>query len=111
MDLKDPKILGLGVVGLVVLFLLMRNKGGGSTVAPQTDATTTTTPIGQSYSYLDGSGYEHLTATDPYGNLVNYSSIPPSVGQPQTGQMPTYVGGMSGVSTVSPYGGTTPPYS
>jgi hypothetical protein len=82
----QPKFLMLGGVGVVVIFLLMRNKGSSQT-APV--ASTTTNPVGGSYSYLDGSGIQHIIATDPQGNLTSYASVPPDTTQP-TGQLLGY---------------------
>jgi len=105
--LKNPTILIMGGLGVVVVFLLFRNKDSGT----QDTTTTNTRPVGGSYSYLDGSGYQHLTATDPNGNLVGYSSLPPDTSNPQPNQLSSYVGSMSGQYLVPPYGGTTPPWA
>jgi len=121
--LTDPKILLLAGVGLVVVYLLMRNQGTTNnpnqfadtsvptnSLTPQT-ASSGLNPVGGSYSYMDGTGMQHLIATDPYGNLVGYSNMPPNIGNPESGQLSSYVGSMSGQYLAQPYGGTTPYYS
>ena len=122
MDYKSPTFLIVAGVGLVAAFILLRNKG--SSAAPQSTTTSTTgditntnspqtdvNPVGGSYSYLDGSGMQHIIATDPYGNLVGYSNLPPDIGNPQANELANYVGSMSGNYLLQPYGGTTPYYS
>ena len=107
----NPKILIIGGVGLVVVFFLMRNNSSSSASTPPPNTNAVTQPVGGSYSYLDGSGYQHITATDPNGQLVGYSSLPPDTSNPQPNQLATYVGSMSGQYLVPPYGGTTPYYA
>jgi len=114
--LTNPTILIVGAVGVFAAIILLRNQQSSST--PTTSGTVTslgesasTTPVGQSYQYLDGNGMQHIIATDPNGNLVGYNSLPPGTSMPQTGQMASYVGSMSGQYLVPPYGGSTPYYS
>jgi hypothetical protein len=107
--LKDPKMLLLGGIGVIVVYLLMKNKGSTTSTSTTSDSNSTT-PVGQSYSYLDGSGYQHITATDPNGNLVSYSSLPPDLSNPQPNQLSTYAGSMSN-QVPYPYGGVTPPWA
>jgi hypothetical protein len=108
-DFKSPTVLIVGGIGVIAVFLLMRNNSSSST--SNTSQTQGTTPVGGSYSYLDGTGMQHITATDPNGNLVGYSNLPPDTSNPQPNQLSSYVGSMSGQYLVSPYGGTTPYYS
>lgn len=118
--LKNPTILIIGAVVLVGGYVLLKNNQGSAT--PQTGTSSNPqlsnlgnsgqTPVGQSYSYLDGSGMQHLTATDPYGNLTSYQTMPPSFYDPSTsGQLASYVGMMGSPMFMNPYGGTTPYYS
>jgi hypothetical protein len=112
--LTNPTVLIVGAVGVVAAFILMRNKGSSTTTtttSTQGDITNMTNPVGGSYSYLDGSGMQHITATDPYGNLIGYSNIPPGTSEPQSSQLSTYAGSMSGQYLVAPYGATSPYYS
>jgi hypothetical protein len=108
----NPKILIGGGVALVAAFILLR-KPATTTQTPEAR----TNPVGGTSTYLDGTGMQHIVATDPQGNLVGYNSLPPSTSVPQTGQLSTYAGNMStyagsmaGVTLQQPYGGWTPPY-
>ena len=119
---KNPTILIVGGIALFAGFILLRNQ---NSAAPSQSATPTnlgqattltsngqtqTGPVGGTYSYLDGSGQEHIIATDPNGNLASYAALPPSTSMPQAGQLSSAVGNMSGWGIVLPYGGTTPYY-
>jgi hypothetical protein len=120
---KNPIFLVVGGVGIFAAFILLRNQNGSNTTPPVSSlgdsaatspldpSQTAMNPVGGSYSYLDGSGMQHIVATDPYGNLVGYSNLPPSTSMPQTNQLSSYVGSMGGQYLVTPYGGTTPSYS
>ncbi|HEY1249250.1 MAG TPA: hypothetical protein VGE97_09700 [Nitrososphaera sp.] len=114
--LTNPTVLVVGAVGIFAAIILMRNQQSSNT--PTTSGTVTslgnsaaTNPVGGSYQYLDGSGFQHIIATDPNGNLVGYNSLPPGTSMPETNQMSSYVGSMSGQYLVAPYGSTTPYYS
>jgi len=116
---KNPTVLIVGGIGVVVVYFLMKNNSSSSTQTANAPSTTSSTqgdltntvPVGQSYSYLDGSGYQHIAATDPYGNLIGYNSLPPDTSNPQPNQLSSYVGSMSGQYLVMPYGYTTPPWA
>jgi hypothetical protein len=119
---KNPTILIVGGVALVAGFILLRNQNTSS-ATPQVGTssnpqlsnlqTSGTTPVGQSYSYLDGSGIEHMVATDPYGNLTSYQTTSADASTADySGQLSSYVGMMgSQPMFLNPYGGTTPYYS
>lgn len=112
---KNPIILIVAGVGVFAAYIIM-NKGSSATPAQTQDQTQSQQPqqtgvVGGSYQYLDGQGLQHITATDPYGNLVGYSNLPPDMMNPQIGQLSSYVGTMSGQYLVNPYGGTTPMYA
>lgn len=104
---KDPKILIIAGVALFGGFILLRNQNSGS-VQPSSSSQGTTTPVGGSYTYLDGSGIQHMVMTDPNGNLVSYNTTSPN---PQSNQLSTYTGMMSPYMYSQPYGGNTPYYS
>lgn len=97
---KNPTVLMIGGVGIFAAIILMRNQGqsGGSQ-----NVGDLTTPVGQSYSFLDGSGIQHIIATDPNGNLVNYAAIPPSISTPYAGELSSVVGSMSNYGSGSNY--------
>lgn len=107
---KNPTILIVAAVAAVAGFVLLRNKS--STPSPQISnlGNTGTTPVGQSYSYMDGSGVQHITATDPNGNLTSFASTQPGFMNTDQSQMSTYVGGMSNVPLVNPYVMSGTPY-
>lgn len=122
---KNPTILIVAGVGVLAGFILLRNqKAQPSTTSNTQQPVSQNNPqnitaqamnggvIGGSYSYLDGTGMQHIVATDPYGNLVGYNNMPPSVGNPQPGELSGYVGAM-GTSPymTSSYGAGTPYYS
>ena len=117
--LKNPMVLIVGAVGIFAAVILLRNQPTSNnqiqsqgTQSQNLDPNATAVnPVGGTYSYLDGTGYEHIIAMDPYGNLIGYSNLPPGTSQPQSGQMASYVSSMSGQYLVSPYGYTTPPYA
>jgi len=125
---KDPKILIIGGVAIfgAIILLKPKNSGTAPTASPGITAPNITTgvdlsqtgqnPLGAGYSFMDGSGMQHIMATDPYGNLITYASEPPQAysSDPMGPQMswPSYAaGGMSGQYVVNPYGGTSPYYS
>lgn len=110
---KNPTILLMAGAGVLVVFVLSRNKKAASTSTTSSDQgdITNTGPVGGSYSYLDGSGMQHIVATDPNGNLVGYSNLPPDTSNPEPNQLSSYVGSMSGQYLVPPYGGNTPYYA
>lgn len=101
-DLKDPKLLAIGAVALVAGYVLLKNKGSTSGSVTPVDtsggATTGSTAetgnnaIGGTYTYLDGSGVQHIIATDPQGNLTSYAAEQPSFSSPSQGQLSTYSG-------------------
>src|SRR5215831_13829962 len=109
--LKNPTILMLGGVGVLVVYILFRNKTPPQSSVTSVGDSINTGPFAASNSYLDGNGVQHIVATDPYGNLDGYGSLPPDVNNPQMGQLSSYAGLMSGQYLVPPYGGTTPYYS
>lgn len=128
MDFKDPKLLILGGVALVAGYFILKNNqssSSGSTTAgtsaltnQPTDTGNTTMlnsagePIGGSYTYLDGSGVQHIIATDPNGNLVSYGADQPAYSSPSSGQLSTYAGYSGSLANGTPwlYGGS-PNYS
>ena len=110
---KDPKILIIGGVAIFGMVILLRNQNNTTSSTSPGITSQTTDPtamntgnnaIGGTYSYLDGSGVQHIIATDPNGNLVNYAALPPDTGNPQVGQLSSYVGSM-GMGTGAPAGG------
>jgi hypothetical protein len=130
---KNPTILIVGAVALVGGYVLLKNQGASSTPSSTgstaSNPSTNTTPVGGSYSYLDGSGVEHIIATDPNGNLNTYANVPPgdssslwggyggsnvaTYGAAQSGQLGSYVGMMGGMFNpswmgYSPYYAGTP---
>lgn len=119
--LKNPTVLIVGAVAVIAGFILLRNQGsstnasttsnntGSSPVQQGSGGATTTNAQGGTYSYMDGSGLQHIIATDPQGNLVGYASTQPQFGATQS-QLPTYIGGMSGVPLVNPYVMSGTPY-
>jgi hypothetical protein len=111
---KNPTILIVGVVALVGGYILLKNQGASSTPSSTgstaSNASTNTTPVGGSYSYLDGSGIQHIIATDPNGNLNTYANTPPGTGQPDSGQLGSYVG-MMGLPYNMPWMGYSPSYA
>jgi len=125
MDFKNPIFLIVLGVGGFAAYILLKDQGTPTTAQqaqpmnsplnPQGNINNSPdmaiNPVGGSYSYMDGSGAQHIIATDPYGNLVGYSNLPPDTSQPQTNQMASYVGGMSGQYLVPPWGSTSPYYS
>lgn len=124
MDLKDPKVLILGGVALVAGFFILKNNQGSSSSGSVTpvdtsgNATTGSTAetgnavIGGAYSYLDGSGVQHIIATDPNGNLISYGAEQPAFSSPSSGQLSTYTGYGGTIMNGTPwlYGGS-PNYS
>lgn len=124
MDFKDPKLLILGGVALVAGFFILKNNQGSSASSPtpvdtsgnattgSTSETGNTTELGGAYTYLDGSGVQHIIATDPNGNLVSYGADQPAFSSPSSGQLSTYTGYMGNISNGTPwlYGGS-PNYS
>jgi|SRR5215471_2134150 len=121
--LTSPTALIVGAVGIFAAIILMRNQnqsttagtvsslGGSAATSPTSGATDSGNPIGGTYQYLDGTGAQHIIATDPNGYLVGYSNLPPGTSMPQTNQMASYVGSMSGQYLVPPWGGSSPYYS
>jgi hypothetical protein len=113
---KDPKFLMIGGVAIFAGFILLRNQNASTANTtnpnqfPTTNPANNTTPVGQSYSYLDGTGMQHLVATDPNGQLTSYQSVSPQ-DPSQTGQLGSYVGMMGNPMFVNPYGGWSPYYS
>lgn len=123
MDFKDPKLLILGGVALVAGFFILKNNQGSTQGSPTSvdtsgNATTGSTAetgnsvIGGAYTYLDGSGIQHIVATDPNGNLVNYGAEQPAFSSPSSGQLSTYTGYTGSIMNGTPwlYGGS-PNYS
>ncbi|HEY7419299.1 MAG TPA: hypothetical protein VH593_29215 [Ktedonobacteraceae bacterium] len=125
---KNPVFLIGGAAAIFVAVILLRNQNATPSTSTQPTATTgqfgvptnnltqsTTSqglnPVGGSYSYLDGTGMQHIIATDPYGNLVGYSNLPPGTSQPQPNELSSYIGSMSGQYLVQPWGSTTPIYA
>jgi|SRR5215469_797513 len=127
--LKNPLVL-IGAGGVVLVLFLMKNQGSsqnpttaGNLSSPNTtgaqtpdvsslssNGQTAVNALGGTYSYLDGTGVQHIIATDPYGNLVGYSSLPPGTSNPQPGQLSSSIGMMGGgYYLFPPYGGYTNP--
>lgn len=112
--LKNPTILIVGAVALVAGYVLLQNKGKSSTGAVtnpgQSVATDPTMASSSNYTWLDGSGVEHVIATSPNGDMNTYASDSAAY-DPYlyAGQLSSY-NWASGIYT-NPYGGHTPPYS
>jgi hypothetical protein len=118
---KNPTVLivaGVAIFGAIIL-LRNQNSSGSSTsssTSPQiadplaNPGSSATTPVGQSYTYLDGSGIQHIITTDPQGNLSNYASVQPQYTTAQQGQISSVVGSMSGIPLVNPYVMSGTPY-
>lgn len=120
--LSNPTVLIVGAVVIVAGIVLLRGQssspntsqtsttGGTSPIDPSSSGATTTNAQGGTYSYLDGSGMEHIIATDPNGNLVSYAATPPNF--TTTGSdVGSYAGSLSGASSlVNPYVMSGTPY-
>lgn len=111
---KNPTVLIVAGVAIFGGLILLRNQGSTGTGQQNVgnfDMSNLTTPVGQSYSYLDGSGIQHLVATDPNGNLTSYDTVPPSIATPYAGELSSYVGSLSHYGTGNSSLGVTPPYA